>query len=127
MKIPEKEDGRVADASGETRTRCAWCGTTTSEDWICSKRGGSYCSRECVQAFWVERDLLIAVFSFVYPPMLFAANGFDPNSQMVLPFFLITGMLWICLGFPALYNSYKGLGMREQRPRNSRAPGTPKI
>ena len=102
----------VVDSS--KASRCKWCGTLQSKNWVSSEYG-TFCSTECNLA--ANANSLLGGFCLfaVFSPFLILLGG--PSDPVTI---IVGSMLLILVSSPLLACGMMGVAKRTDNPKNSR-------
>jgi transcription elongation factor Elf1 len=120
--VDNKESLRIYIAVDSKKvSRCKWCGTTQSDNWIGGRYGGIFCSTQCSLAYSANGTLLsFLVLLVVLFPILFG-TGYPIPIGVLLYGFAILAVIFIPL------TCFGGIGYyyRMHIPKDSRRDDVP--
>jgi predicted Zn finger-like uncharacterized protein len=120
--VDNKESLRIYIAVDPKKvSRCKWCGTTQSDNWIGGRYGGIYCSTQCSLAYSANRTFLsFLVFLVILFPIIFG-TGYPIHIGSLLYGYALLAVLFSPLA------CFGGIGhyYRRHIPEDSRRDDVP--
>jgi hypothetical protein len=100
-------------------TRCKWCGTIESSNWVYTSNNEAFCSKNCYYANNMELNGIFGLCCICIVPLILMtimmAGGPIPE------FILLIFVSWL-LSMMSVYSYFTGNRVRREVPKNSRRP-----
>jgi len=98
-------------------TRCQWCGTIESPQWVYTSSNEAYCSKDCFYANKMEMNGVFGLCCGCIIPLFLIFIMVFGNAYP--EFILLVLMCWLFSGF-SIYAYYTGKRVRSEVPKQSR-------
>jgi len=132
LELQEKVPSGISESTGEVIerkrlvavdkskvTRCKWCGTIESSQWMYTSNNNAYCSKDCFSADKLEINGILGLcFGCVFPLVIVAMILFG----VAVPELLLVLFMSLLLSTCSIYSFYTGKKVRKEVPKLSRQP-----
>lgn len=104
----EKDESDMLFVRSEYLTRCEWCGTPYSLEWVGMQSGRMFCSSECHSAANAEGAQMLGVFVIVGGVLV---------SLVYIPFLTFYGLMFVLLGIGFLVKAREGRSYADRKDK----------